>query len=129
MLLNSPFCSLLRLPSSFFLYPFYFLLLPSSFSLAGWRIEIKSLPRLVSVGSWRMELEINDDGTTQERKVGGHYTQDDVREIVAYVRRGEKRRGERDNTLCAMCGVWCAVCCVPNTGMTVCMTLLLPLPP
>ena len=59
-----------------------------------------------------MELEINDDGTTQERKVGGHYTQDDVREIVAYVRREEERRGERDNTLCTVYCVLCTVCCV-----------------
>ena len=42
----------------------------------GWRIEIKKYPKLTEVGAWRMEK----DGT----KYGGYYTQDDIREIVAY---------------------------------------------
>jgi hexosaminidase len=42
----------------------------------GWRIEIKKYPKLTSVGAWRT----NADGTVY----GGFYTQDDVREIVAY---------------------------------------------
>ncbi len=44
----------------------------------GWRIEIKKYPKLTSVGAWRKE----GDGSTY----GGFYTQDDVREIVAYAR-------------------------------------------
>ena len=44
----------------------------------GWRIEIKKYPKLTEVGAWR-EYE---DGTVY----GGFYTQDDVREIVAYAK-------------------------------------------
>jgi len=41
----------------------------------GWRIEVKSHPRLTEVGAWRTA----DGGQTH----GGFYTQEDVREIVA----------------------------------------------
>ncbi|MCP4248860.1 MAG: family 20 glycosylhydrolase [bacterium] len=41
----------------------------------GWRIEIKKYPKLTEVGAWR--------GKGDER-YGGFYTQQDVREIVAY---------------------------------------------
>lgn len=44
----------------------------------GWRIEIKQYPRLTEVGGWRRETV--GDG----RPHGGFYTQDDIREIVAY---------------------------------------------
>ncbi len=52
----------------------------------GWRIEIKRYPRLTSVGAWRRESMVGSrhherfDG----RPHGGFYTQDDIREIVAY---------------------------------------------
>lgn len=42
----------------------------------GWRIEIKKYPKLTEIGSKR----IDDDGT----EYGGYYTQDDIKEIVAY---------------------------------------------
>ena len=42
----------------------------------GWRIEIKKYPRLTSVGAWRTEW----DGGVH----GGYYTQDEIREVVAY---------------------------------------------
>jgi hexosaminidase len=42
----------------------------------GWRIEIKKYPKLTEVGAWRTEA----DGS----RYGGFYTQDDIREIVAY---------------------------------------------
>jgi hexosaminidase len=41
----------------------------------GWRIEIKKYPKLTEVGAWRMQ-----DG----QRYGGFYTQDEVRQIVAY---------------------------------------------
>lgn len=44
----------------------------------GWRIEIKKHPKLTSVGSWR------DETTGDGKRYGGFYTQDDLREIVAY---------------------------------------------
>jgi hexosaminidase len=53
----------------------------------GWRIEIKRYPRLTSIGSVRKETRVGHenkstafDGTPH----GGFYTQDDIREIVAY---------------------------------------------
>jgi hexosaminidase len=44
----------------------------------GWRIEIKKYPRLTEVGAWRKQA----DGTLY----GGYYTQEEVREIVAYAK-------------------------------------------
>jgi hexosaminidase len=44
----------------------------------GWRIEIKQYPKLTSVGAWRKEA----DGSIY----GGFYTQDDIKEIVAYAK-------------------------------------------
>lgn len=42
----------------------------------GWRIEIKKYPKLTEVGAWRKEA----DGSVY----GGYYTQEDIKEIVAY---------------------------------------------
>jgi len=58
----------------------------------GWRLEIRTYPRLTQVGAWRPETVL---GETQKRgrpdlmrfdntPHGGFYTQDDVREIVRY---------------------------------------------
>ena len=44
----------------------------------GWRIEIKRYPRLTEVGGQRKETD--GDG----KPYGGFYTQDEVREVVAY---------------------------------------------
>jgi hexosaminidase len=52
----------------------------------GWRIEIKRYPRLTEVGSWRRESQVGagTDAPGDGRPHGGFYTQDDIREIVAY---------------------------------------------
>jgi hexosaminidase len=53
----------------------------------GWRIEIRKYPRLTSVGAWRKEtvVEKNFDPYIGDRTpYGGFYTQDQVREVVAY---------------------------------------------
>lgn len=42
---------------------------------AGWRLEVKKYPKLTSIGGFR--------GEGHER-TGGYYTQDDIREMVAY---------------------------------------------
>ncbi|GGS91280.1 beta-N-acetylhexosaminidase [Streptomyces violaceus] len=54
----------------------------------GWRIEIGRYPRLTEVGSWRARSRIGLEGSPlwDERPHGGYYTQDDLREIVAYAR-------------------------------------------
>jgi len=56
----------------------------------GWRIEIKKYPKLTSVGAWRKETVIGYWSTKPEvydgKLHGGYYTQDEIREIVAYAR-------------------------------------------
>jgi hexosaminidase len=55
----------------------------------GWRIEIKKYPRLTEIGAWR-------DGTVIGKRpwkgndnirYGGFYTQDEIRDVVAYASR------------------------------------------
>ncbi|MCH2109161.1 MAG: family 20 glycosylhydrolase [Polyangiaceae bacterium] len=54
----------------------------------GWRIEIKKYPRLTEVGAFRKETLIGHDRDRPHRfdgvRYGGFYTQEQVREIVAY---------------------------------------------
>ncbi|MFD7541757.1 beta-N-acetylhexosaminidase [Streptomyces sp. NPDC059819] len=52
----------------------------------GWRIEIKRYPRLTEVGSWRSRTKWGHRASPlwDEKPHGGYYTQDDIREIVAY---------------------------------------------
>jgi len=53
----------------------------------GWRIEIKRFPRLTEVGAWRKGTRKHySDGRGDQERYGGYFTQDDVREIVAYAR-------------------------------------------
>ena len=59
----------------------------------GWRLEIRKYPRLTDVGAWRTQTIVGhqpgSDSTTWQydgQRHGGYYTQDDVREIVAYAR-------------------------------------------
>ncbi|HSX97211.1 MAG TPA: beta-N-acetylhexosaminidase, partial [Streptomyces sp.] len=52
----------------------------------GWRIEIERYPRLTEVGSWRARTKFGHRASPlwEEKPHGGHYTRDDIREIVAY---------------------------------------------
>ena len=63
----------------------------------GWRIEIKKYRKLTEVGAWRVDQEdkLWDERTpnpanafanpaTAPKKYGGFYTQEDIKEIVAY---------------------------------------------
>jgi hexosaminidase len=69
----------------------------------GWRIEIKKYPKLTEIGAWRSKSELtpygqeSDQGSAHpawsaapasafgpDKRYGGFYTQDDVREVVAY---------------------------------------------
>jgi hexosaminidase len=52
----------------------------------GWRIEIRKYPRLTQIGSRRDQTPFCHDRNTGDGKPYGpyYYTQDDVREIVAY---------------------------------------------
>ncbi len=55
----------------------------------GWRVEIKSLPRLTEVGAWRVHRAGHFGQRAQPKPGepatdGGFYTQDDIREIIRY---------------------------------------------
>jgi hexosaminidase len=57
----------------------------------GWRIEIKSLPRLTSVGAWRADRKgkwsnITTPALDEPKTYGGFYTQEDIKEVVAYAK-------------------------------------------
>jgi hexosaminidase len=55
----------------------------------GWRIEIKSLPRLTTVGAYNVK-KVGEFGNfsaptpDEPRTYGGFYTQDDIKELVQY---------------------------------------------
>ncbi|WP_367042382.1 beta-N-acetylhexosaminidase [Streptomyces sp. Je 1-332] len=52
----------------------------------GWRIEIKRYPKLTEAGSWRPRSKWGHRASElwHDTPHGGFYTQDDIREIVAY---------------------------------------------
>jgi hexosaminidase len=56
----------------------------------GWRIEIKKYPRLTSVGAFRKETIVGHAGKKPYKydgiPYGGFYTQDEVKDIVAYAK-------------------------------------------
>lgn len=63
----------------------------------GWRIEIKKYPKLTEVGAWRVDHNAKDENTSnwwgrptqkegEKATYGGFYTQEDIKEIVAYAK-------------------------------------------
>ena len=51
----------------------------------GWRIEIRSRPRLTEIGSRRAATPLPHDRTRSDGvPYAGHYTRDEVRRVVAY---------------------------------------------
>ena len=63
----------------------------------GWRIEIKKYPKLTEIGAWRVNQNDKDENTSnwwgrptqqpgEKATYGGFYTQDDIKEIVAYAK-------------------------------------------
>ena len=63
----------------------------------GWRVEIKKYPKLTEIGAWRVDQEDKlwnertpnsanafANPATAPKKYGGFYTQEDIKEIVAY---------------------------------------------
>ncbi|ESU26746.1 beta-hexosaminidase precursor [Flavobacterium saliperosum S13] len=54
----------------------------------GWRIEIKKYPKLTEVGAWRKGSMVGhyNDQTFDDKKYGGFYTQEEIKEIVAYAK-------------------------------------------
>ncbi|TWR28603.1 family 20 glycosylhydrolase [Mucilaginibacter achroorhodeus] len=55
----------------------------------GWRVEIKSYPKLTTVGAYNIKREgefgnFQPPRPNEPRNYGGFYTQDDIREVVKY---------------------------------------------
>ena len=51
----------------------------------GWRIEIKKYPKLAEISSQRKETVIGcNSGAYDGKPYGGYFTQDEIREVVAY---------------------------------------------
>lgn len=57
----------------------------------GWRLEIKSLPKLTEIGAWRAERigtfgTFAKSSTNEPKTYGGFYTQEDIKEIIRYAK-------------------------------------------
>ncbi|HZJ59303.1 MAG TPA: family 20 glycosylhydrolase, partial [Chitinophagaceae bacterium] len=57
----------------------------------GWRVEIKALPKLTSVGAWNVKKvgtfgSFTPPADDEPRDYGGFYTQDDIKELVQYAK-------------------------------------------
>lgn len=54
----------------------------------GWRIEIKKYPKLTEVGAWRNGSMVGHyrDQTYDSIRYGGFYTQEEIKEVVAYAK-------------------------------------------
>ncbi|MFJ4631604.1 beta-N-acetylhexosaminidase [Streptomyces sp. NPDC088847] len=52
----------------------------------GWRVQIERYPKLTEIGSWRARTKFGHRASPlwDDKPHGGYYTQDDIREIVAY---------------------------------------------
>lgn len=54
----------------------------------GWRVEIKKYPKLTETGSKRTETVIGrNSGNYDGKPYGGFYTQDEIREVIAYAQK------------------------------------------
>ena len=53
----------------------------------GWRIEIKKYPKLTSIGAYRDASRITIHGPRDGLRYGGYFTQEDLKEIVAYAKK------------------------------------------
>ncbi len=57
----------------------------------GWRIQIKSLPKLTEVGAWRVDKtgtfgKFSPPAADEPRTYGGFYTHEDIKELVQYAK-------------------------------------------
>jgi len=51
----------------------------------GWRIEIKSHPKLTAIGAYRAVTDdVKDSKLTKDGRYGGFYTQEQIKDVVAY---------------------------------------------
>ncbi len=57
----------------------------------GWRIQIKSLPKLTEVGAWRVDKtgtfgKFSKPEANEPKTYGGFYTHEDIKELVQYAK-------------------------------------------
>lgn len=57
----------------------------------GWRIEIKSLPKLTSIGAWNVKKigtfgDFSAPTPNEPKDYGGFYTQEDIKDLVQYAK-------------------------------------------
>ncbi|SNZ00434.1 beta-N-acetylhexosaminidase [Flagellimonas pacifica] len=63
----------------------------------GWRLEIKSYPKLTEIGAWRVDHNTTDETVSnwwgrpvqkpgEKPTYGGFYTQEEIKEIIAYAK-------------------------------------------
>ena len=57
----------------------------------GWRIQIKSLPKLTEVGAWRVDKtgtfgKFSPPSPDEPKNYGGFYTHEDIKELVQYAK-------------------------------------------
>ncbi|MFT3934005.1 MAG: beta-N-acetylhexosaminidase [Chitinophagaceae bacterium] len=57
----------------------------------GWRIEIKSYPKLTTVGAWNVQKtgtfgKFSEPTADEPRNYGGFFTQEDIKELVTYAK-------------------------------------------
>ncbi len=57
----------------------------------GWRIQIKTLPKLTEVGAWRVDKtgtfgRFSKPEPNEPKTYGGFYTQEDIKELVQYAK-------------------------------------------
>jgi hexosaminidase len=55
----------------------------------GWRLQIKTLPKLTEVGAWRVDKtgtfgKFSDPDANDPKTYGGFYTHEDIKELVQY---------------------------------------------
>lgn len=95
----------------------------------GWRVEIKAYPKLTSVGAWRVP-RFGAFGSSDRKPpmpgeaatYGGFYTQDDVREVVAFAKeRGVTIVPEIDvpGHCMAAIAAYPELCCTKDTSIRV----------
>ncbi len=55
----------------------------------GWRIQINQYPKLTEVGAWRDSTLVGHygSGTYDDKRYGGFYTQEEIREVVEYAQK------------------------------------------
>lgn len=90
----------------------------------GWRIEIKSLPKLTEVGAWRQEQigwfgSFSQPDPNAPKNYGGFYTQEQIKDVIQYAKeRNVQVMPEIDvpGHSSAILAAYPELACFPNSG-------------